>query len=152
MGKIDLLAPEARPLFEAFLAKLDAAAFRYSVVETLRTQAVQEAYCAQGRKPLEEINVLRKKAGLYLMGAAEGKRIVTKTMNSVHLSGKAADIVPVVDGVIPWNITSRETAELWLAFGRLGQEAGLEWGGCWTPLNRYGIGWDAPHYQLLGAG
>jgi hypothetical protein len=72
-------------------------------------------------------------------------------MNSVHFTGKAADIVPVIDGKIPWNIGSREIAALWLAFGRLGQEAGLEWGGSWPPLDRYGIGWDAPHYQLLGA-
>ena len=150
MGKIDLLAPEARSRFESFLLKLDQAGLRYSVIETLRTQAVQEAYYAQGRKPLEEINALRKKAGLYLLGEAEGKRIITKTMNSVHLAGRAADIVPVVDGKIPWNIASRETADLWLAFGRLGGEAGLEWGGNWAPLAKWGIGWDAPHYQRLG--
>jgi peptidoglycan L-alanyl-D-glutamate endopeptidase CwlK len=151
MGKIELLAPEARPCFDSFLRKLDLAGFRYSVVETLRTRAVQEAYYAQGRKPLAEINELRKKAGLYLLGEAEGKRIITRTMESVHLTGRAADIVPVLDGKIPWTITA-ENAELWLAFGRLGREAGLEWGGSWMPLDKFGIGWDAPHYQLLGAG
>ena len=84
------------------------------------------------------------------MGEAEGKRIVTRTMKSVHLTGKAADIVPVVDGKIPW-VIGAENASLWLAFGRLGEESGLEWGGRWKPLDRYGIGWDAPHYQLFGA-
>jgi len=49
-------------------------------------------------------------------------------------------------GKIPWAITGG-SAELWLAFGKLGQEAGLEWGGAWAPLDRFGIGWDAPHYQ-----
>jgi peptidoglycan L-alanyl-D-glutamate endopeptidase CwlK len=151
MGKIDLLAPEARPCFDLFLRKLDAEGLRYTVTETLRTREVQEAYYAQGRKPLGEINALRKRAGLYLLREAEGKRIVTRTMNSVHFTGKAADIVPVIGGVIPWNIASRETAGLWLAFGRLGREAGLEWGGSWPPFDRYGIGWDAPHYQLPGA-
>jgi hypothetical protein len=68
-------------------------------------------------------------------------------MYSVHLTGRAADIVPVVDGKIPWNI-SAGTAEIWRAFGFLGQEAGLEWGGSWQPLDRFGIGWDAPHYQV----
>jgi peptidoglycan L-alanyl-D-glutamate endopeptidase CwlK len=149
MGKIDLLAPEARPYFDSFLRKLDMAGFRYSVLETLRTRAVQEAYYAQGRKPLAEINELRRKAELYLLGEAEGKRIVTRTMESVHLTGRAADIVPVLGGKVPWTITA-ENAELWLAFGRLGREAGLEWGGSWTPLDRFGIGWDAPHYQLKG--
>jgi peptidoglycan L-alanyl-D-glutamate endopeptidase CwlK len=148
MGKIDLLKPDVRMFFEDFINRLDKRGLRYSVIETLRTQAVQEAYYAQGRKPLSEINDLRKKAGLYLLGEAEGKRIVTKTMQSVHLTGRAADIVPVVNGKIPWNITS-DNAELWRTFGRLGQEAGLEWGGMWAPLDKFGIGWDAPHYQKV---
>jgi peptidoglycan L-alanyl-D-glutamate endopeptidase CwlK len=146
MGKLDLLKSDVRRYFEDFISKLEQRGLRYSVVETLRTRAVQEAYYAQGRKPLAEINDLRKKAGLYLLGEADGKRIVTKTMNSVHLTGRAADIVPVVDGKIPWNITA-DNAELWRTFGVLGQEAGLEWGGSWPPLDKFGIGWDAPHYQ-----
>jgi peptidoglycan L-alanyl-D-glutamate endopeptidase CwlK len=148
LSKLDLLNRDVRSYFENFLNKLERNGYQYSVVETLRTQAVQEAYYAQGRKPLAEINKLRKKAGLYLLGKDEGKRIVTQTMQSVHLTGRAADIVPVVDGKIPWNITA-ETAGLWKAFGLLGKEAGLEWGGLWPPFNRFGIGWDAPHYQIL---
>ena len=146
LAKLQLLKPEVQPFFEAFLITLDKEGLRYSITETLRTIEVQEAYYAQGRKPLEEINALRKKAGLYLLGEAEGKRIVTQTMQSVHLTGMAADIVPVLDGKIPWTITAGN-AGLWLTFGKLGQEAGLEWGGTWTPLNKFGIGWDAPHYQ-----
>jgi hypothetical protein len=149
MSKLQLLKPEVRPYFEGFIGRLEQQGFRYSIVETLRTKEVQEAYYAQGRRPLYEINELRKKAGLYLLGAEEGKKIITRTMESVHLTGQAADIVPVVSGKIPWNI-SRDNAELWLAFGRLGQEVGLEWGGAWPPLDRFGIGWDAPHYQYLG--
>jgi peptidoglycan L-alanyl-D-glutamate endopeptidase CwlK len=150
MGKLDLLHPEARPYFEAFLEKLEKEGYPYKVLETLRTVEVQEAYFAQGRKSLEEINALRKKAGLYLLGAEEGKRIITRTMQSVHLTGRAGDIVPVLDKKIPWVITA-ENAGLWLAFGRLGKEAGLEWGGDWKPLDKYGIGWDPPHYQVLAA-
>ena len=145
-GKIELLDSETRRLVEIFLAALEKQNLRYSVLETLRTIEVQEAYFAQGRKPLAEINGLRKKAGLHVIGEAEGKRIITQTMKSVHLTGVAADIVPVVGGRIPWTIAA-DNAELWLTFGRLGQEAGLEWGGTWAPLNSFGIGWDAPHYQ-----
>jgi peptidoglycan L-alanyl-D-glutamate endopeptidase CwlK len=148
MSKLQLLKPEVRPYFEDFIGRLEQQGLRYSIVETLRTKEVQEAYYAQGRRALCEINELRKKAGLYLLGAEEGKKIVTKTMESVHLTGRAADIVPVIAGKIPWNI-SKDNAELWLAFGRLGQEAGLEWGGAWKPFDRFGIGWDAPHYQYL---
>ena len=150
MGKLELLKPEARPYFEDFIGMLEKRGFRYSILETLRTKAVQAAYYAQGRRPLEEINELRQKAGLYLLGAEEGKKIVTKTMESAHLTGRAADIVPVIGGKIPWSF-SKDNAGLWLEFGRLGQEVGLEWGGTWGPLNQFGIGWDAPHYQHLGA-
>jgi len=150
VSKLQLLNSEVLRYFEDFVWKLEQQGLRYTILETLRTIEVQEAYYAQGRRPLEEINNLRKKAGLYLLGAEEGKKIVTKTMDSVHLIGCAADIVPVIDGKIPWNI-SKENAGLWLAFGRLGQEAGLEWGGAWSPYDRYGIGWDAPHYQRLRA-
>jgi peptidoglycan L-alanyl-D-glutamate endopeptidase CwlK len=150
VSKLDLLRPEARPYFDTFLDKLERQGLRYAVLETLRTREVQEAYYAQGRRPLEEINEMRKKAGLYLLGEAEGKRIVTHTLESVHLTGRAADIVPVVDNRIPWAITAGN-AELWKTFGRLGQEAGLEWGGLWLPLDGFGIGWDFPHYQIPGA-
>jgi peptidoglycan L-alanyl-D-glutamate endopeptidase CwlK len=150
MSKLQLLKPEVRKFFEEFTSRLDKQGLPYSILETLRTKEVQEAYYAQGRLPLAEINELRKKAGLYIVGEEEGKKIITQTMESVHLTGMAADIVPVINGRIPWVITG-ENAELWLTFGKLGQEAGLEWGGTWKPLNRFGIGWDAPHYQHSGA-
>jgi peptidoglycan L-alanyl-D-glutamate endopeptidase CwlK len=146
VSKLDLLQPWARPYFDAFINVLEARGLQYSVLETLRTEAVQIAYYAQGRAALEEINSLRKKAGLYLLGAAEAGRVVTHAIHSVHQDGEAADIVPVVDGKVPW-VIARENAELWLAFGRLGQEAGLIWGGIWRPLDKFGIGWDFPHYQ-----
>jgi peptidoglycan L-alanyl-D-glutamate endopeptidase CwlK len=149
--KTDLLIPAVRPYFEAFLHELDRQKFRYSVLETLRTQAVQDAYYAQGREPLEEINRLRKAAGLYLIGQAEAGKIITNARHSVHQDGQAADIVPVLEnGKIPWNFTTQEIADLWKRFGEIGQAAGLEWGGTWKPLDRWGIGWDAPHYQRIG--
>jgi hypothetical protein len=147
MNKIDLLKPEARPFFTTFLSALYKHGLQFYIVETLRTQAVQDAYYAQGRSSLEEINRLRKIAGLYLIEAAEAKKIITQVRYSRHQDGEAGDIVPVLNRKIPWNITS-ENAELWLTFGRLGQEAGLHWGGTWEPLDRFGIGWDAPHYQV----
>jgi len=145
--KTNLLIPAVRPLFEAFLALLDKNGLRYSVLETLRTQETQDAYYAQGRESFEEICRLRKIAGLYPIGKGEAGQVVTRAKHSLHQDGVAADIVPVLDGgKIPWVITS-DNAELWRTFGRLGQEAGLEWGGTWAPLDKFGIGWDAPHYQ-----
>ena len=143
------LKPEARAAVSQFIAALEKAGLRYAVLETLRTQEVQDAYFAQGREPPETVNALRQKAGLRPIGAAEAGRVITKARRSLHQDGIAADIVPVLaNGSIPWNITAPEIAKMWLAFGRIGQEAGLEWGGTWTPLDRFGIGWDATHYQL----
>jgi len=146
--QIALLKPEARPVFESFISSLEKNGLRYVVLETIRTKEVQRAYYAQGRKSLKEINRLRKKADLPLLDAEEAKQTVTKTKYSKHQDGVAADIVPVLEsGEIPWSVTE-ENAQLWRSFGRLGIEAGLEWGGTWAPLNEFGIGWDAAHYQL----
>ena len=146
--KTDQLLPAVRPFFEAFLTALDRSGLRYSVLETLRSQAVQDAYYAQGREPPAEVNRLRKLAGLYAISADEAGRIITNAKHSTHQDGIAADIAPVLaSGKIPWDYGAYK--ELWETFGRLGMEAGLEWGGTWKPLLPCGLGWDPPHYQLL---
>ena len=62
------------------------AAPRVELNETHRSMAVMQAYYAQGRQPLAEINRLRALAGLYLLGAAEAKTPVTWVLpgNSKH--------------------------------------------------------------------
>jgi sporulation-control protein spo0M len=77
MKKLDLLKPAARPIFEHFLTALDKEGLRYSVLETLRSQEVQDAYYAQGRETFNEIIKLRKKAGLYPISLDEARRIIT---------------------------------------------------------------------------
>jgi peptidoglycan L-alanyl-D-glutamate endopeptidase CwlK len=145
---INALDPAFQPVAVDFINRLKEARLRYTVLETLRVMAVHIAYYTQGREPLDTVNEKRTLAGLWLIGEAENKKIVTKTMNSVHLDGKAMDIVPLMpDGKIPWAITTREIADLWKRFGEIGRSVGLEWGGDWKPLDRWGIGWDAPHYQ-----
>lgn len=148
MDKLNALKPSVFPFFQGFIHLLESSGLAYAVLEVGRTQEVQDAYYAQGREPLEAINQKRKKAGLYAIGEAEGKRIITKTRHSVHQDLMAADIVPVLaGGKIPWDYAKYK--DLWLCFGRLGKEAGLEWGGTWEPLLPCGIGWDPPHYQKI---
>jgi peptidoglycan L-alanyl-D-glutamate endopeptidase CwlK len=145
---LNALDPVFQPVAVEFINRLKEAGLGYTIVETLRTLAVHKAYYAQGREPLEAVNRMRTLAGLWLIGEEENKKIVTKTMNSVHLDGKALDVAPLLpDGKIPWNITTREIAELWKRFGEIGISVGLEWGGEWKPLDRWSIGWDPPHYQ-----
>lgn len=143
------MAEAARVPFAAFVEELTERAIAHRILETRRTIATQTAYYAQGRESLEAVNAKRASAGLRPIGEEENGRIITRTMRSLHLEGMAADIVPLADnGRIPWTITE-ETAPLWLAIGEIGEANGLAWGGRWTPLDAYGLGWDAPHYQLI---
>ena len=64
----------------------------FVVTGTLRTPAEQFAYFAQGRLPLEEVNRLRKEAGLSPLNEKENSRTVTRTLDSAHLKGLAFDV------------------------------------------------------------
>jgi hypothetical protein len=150
IDKLNSLKPSVLPFFTGFITKLEKSGLPYFVLETFRTQEAQDAYYAQGRETLDTINEKRKRAGFTPIGAAEGKRIITNAKHSVHQDRQAADIVPILEGEkIPWDYAKYK--DLWLCFGRLGMEAGLEWGGGknWTPLLPCGLGWDPPHYQKI---
>lgn len=147
--KIELLEPSTREKVEKMLHFLDSEKISYKVIETLRTEAVQMAYYAQGRQPLYTVNALRKEAGLFVIDEATNKRIITWTLRSKHLEGKAIDIVPVKDGKIPWNILSQEIADLYIRIGKIGESVGLAWGGRWTPIDKFGLGKDAPHFECV---
>lgn len=149
MTKIELLEPATREKVEKMLHFMDGEKIAYKVIETLRTPAVQKAYYAQGRESLYTTNALRKEAGLYVIDEATNKRIITWTLKSKHIDGKAIDIVPVQDGRIPWNILTKEIAALYLRIGEIGESVGLEWGGRWKPLDKFGIGKDAPHFETV---
>lgn len=147
MTKIELLEPNTREKVEKMLHFMDNEKITYKVIETLRSPAVQQAYYAQGRMPLDTVNSLRKDAGLWAIDEATNKRMITWTMKSKHLEGKAIDIVPVIDGKIPWNILSQDIADLYIRIGKIGEAVGLSWGGRWTPIDKFGIGKDAPHFE-----
>lgn len=70
----------------------------------------------------------------------EGK---SKTLNSRHLTGHAVDIVPLVNGAIPW--------QDWSAFESISKAmkqaahqlgVSMNWGGDWVSFR------DGPHYEL----
>jgi hypothetical protein len=148
---LSALDPSFQPASVEFITSLKEAGLDYTIVETLRTLLVQKAYYAQDQEPLKAVNEKRALAGLWLIGETENRKVITQTMKSVHLDGKALDVAPLMpDGKIPWNINTPEIAAMWKRFGEIGRSAGLEWGGGWEPLDRWGIGWDAPHYQAKG--
>lgn len=141
---VDRLDPELAKRVKAFLAECKRLNIAIGISETLRTVNVQKAYFAQGRESLTNVNVLRKRAGLYLLNMAENSRIVTNTLNSRHISGKAIDLVPLKNGGFWW--TAPE--QVWQEIGALAEKFGLDW--CAGGLGkRWGKGWDNPHFELM---
>ncbi|OAT32551.1 M15 family metallopeptidase [Proteus myxofaciens] len=70
----------------------------------------------------------------------EGK---SKTLNSRHLTGHAVDIVPLVNGSIPWHDWSAfesVSKAMKQAAHQLG--VSMNWGGDWVSFR------DGPHYEL----
>jgi peptidoglycan L-alanyl-D-glutamate endopeptidase CwlK len=150
-SRIKTLDPRFRPFVRALLNRLDREQdLRYAATEWRRTQDHQDALFAQGRRSLEEVNALRKKAGLYLLSARENTYTVTQTRQSSHILGLAVDVCPVIGGRIPWNITTEEEAEAWKRIGAISLSLGLRWGGTWAPISRWGLGWDPAHHEYAG--
>jgi hypothetical protein len=149
IGALDL---GFQPYANAFIDELHRNGVIFRIDETLRTPEVQNAYWLQSRAPLAEVNAARSRAGLYLLDEKENKTTVTWTRDSVHFTGKAIDIVPLIRDekrgwVVPWDYV--RYARIWLEMGKIGRSIGLEWGGEWTPLNGTGVGKDPPHYQRV---
>jgi peptidoglycan L-alanyl-D-glutamate endopeptidase CwlK len=138
---INALKPKLAKRATIFCEEMKKQGIDYFVVETLRTQDIQNAYYAQGRKPLDAVNELRKNAGLYLLTENENKNTVTQTLKSNHADGNAIDIAPMKDGKIWWNAPQ----DVWERMGKIGEACGLDWcaggeGKAWH--------WDNPHYEL----
>ena len=135
---VQQLRPDFRDKVIIFLAKLDELGIKYYISETKRTKEVQKCYFAQGRYSLEEVNKLRKEAGLWLITEAENKNKITWTLNSRHIDGSAIDLVPAsATGKPEWNAESYR----WKQIADIGLGLGLTWGGSWQPP-------DNPHWQI----
>jgi peptidoglycan L-alanyl-D-glutamate endopeptidase CwlK len=113
----------------------------YIIYEGMRSHAVQRAYYAQGRESLEDVNALRKAAGLYLLTSMKQNYKITNTMKSQHLLGRAMDVLPMLpNGNTTWDYAHyRKQFEI---IHEAGKSAGLECGWDWKDFP------DKPHYQL----
>ena len=124
---IEKLDPELKKKVEKLLQKLDEKEIQYFIVETKRSQEIQQAYFAQGRKPLEEVNALRKNAGLWAITEKENKNKITWTLLSKHLEGKAIDIAPAIDGKPNWSAPDEDWKEIADVAKELGMNPGYYW-------------------------
>lgn len=119
--------------------------------QTLRSKEEQAAFYAQGRQPVNKVNVLRGLAGLAPITDAENRKKITNAStieNSFHGYGLAFDIA-VTDASgkkIIWNEDSDWNSDGindWFTVGKLADNIpGLEWGGNWSKLP------DPPHFQM----
>jgi peptidoglycan LD-endopeptidase CwlK len=132
------LEPRTRDAAEKALAALKGVGIKVWVNETLRTPETQAAYYAQGREPVDAVNAKRRGAGLWLITQAEN-RVITQTLKSKHLEGKAIDLVPMAaDGGPNWGADKRE----YLKIADVVKLFGFDWGGDWAGS------WDKPHFQI----
>jgi len=138
------LADRARPKFEDMLARLDKelGEERYIAFEGRRNVKKQEAYHAQGREPLEEVNKKRREAGLYPLKSEKENYIITWTLKSLHIDGLAMDVLPTDGAGNPtWDLAHYRAA--FEKIRNCGRAAGLECGADWPEPQK-----DWPHYQI----
>jgi peptidoglycan L-alanyl-D-glutamate endopeptidase CwlK len=113
----------------------------FGVVQGNRTRADQEKLYGQGRTAAQ-----MKAAGLNPALARPDLPVVTKTMNSNHIGGRAVDLAPYVNGKIEWDNSGKLGLypKIAKAMKQAAKELGvpIEWGGDWTSFK------DRPHFEL----
>ena len=143
---ISALQPALAEAVRALLLRLQSEQFPALIIETDRSQEVQDAYYAQGRSGLDQVNTLRRRAGLYEIKERENT-VITHAKISNHTGGNAVDICPEMPdkpGYPWWNAPSW----VWEKLGRIAEECGLDW--CAGGYGQtWGKGWDNPHFELL---
>ena len=100
---------------------------------------------------IEGVRTLERQQTLYAQGRTKPGKIVTWTLKSKHIEGKAVDVVPLIDKKIPW-----DDVLLFVVLGEAMMDAAKELG-----VNiRWGFDWDGdgvyrekgetdgPHFEL----
>jgi peptidoglycan L-alanyl-D-glutamate endopeptidase CwlK len=151
--KVEDLTLEMQRLYGKFKEKMDAAGIPFSLTCTARSYQEQVALYAQGRQSLDEVNALRKLAGLSPI-LSSGNKKVTWTMLSKHLvklndsdlandKSKAFDIVLLKDGKGHWDVkvsVNKNIKPDYIEAGEIGESVGLKWGGRFKSP-------DYPHFE-----
>ena len=83
--KIEDCVPELQGKYQAFKAAMDAAGIPFMITCTARNVKEQIALYSQGRQPLEQVNSLRRSAGLSPISFMENVHKVTWTLHSKHI-------------------------------------------------------------------
>ena len=141
-------------LYTAFDMKMSLAGIPFIVTCTARTTREQIALYAQGRQPLEEVNILRNLARMYEI-KEENNRIVTWTLQSKHLvdfddgdpendKSRAFDIALIRRGTPHWEIkadVNENEIKDYIEAAALGYSVGLRPGAYFRRP-------DYPHFEF----
>ncbi len=84
---------------------------------------------------IEGLRTLERQKQLVAAGAS-------KTLKSRHLTGHAADVVPLVDGRIRWDWPLYHKLAPFIKAAARAENVPIEWGGDWKSFP------DGPHWQL----
>jgi peptidoglycan L-alanyl-D-glutamate endopeptidase CwlK len=144
--RIEDLCPAVQVKCKEFLDLCRLKGISLIITSTLRTKAEQLAYYAQGRGDLKFVNNLRKIAGLGPISASDNRRIVTKTLTSIHEFGCAFDVAISRAGTVIWEIKADINANNipdYEEIGKIGESLGLRWGGRFTSR-------DYVHFEYTG--
>lgn len=149
---IEDMHPWLHDAYQMWKAKMDAAGIPFTITCVLRTPAEQEALYAQGRQPIEEVNRLRRIAGMSELHAKDNLYKVTWTRNSKHFPGKGGKgrafdfaILKPNKKEITWDTKwdmDMDGIPEYLEAANFAKEVGLESGAFWRSP-------DFPHIQLL---
>lgn len=100
---------------------------------------------------VEGLRSIDRQKQLYAQGRTVPGKIVTWTLKSKHIDGKALDVAPIKDGVILWN-----RPDLFQGLAKIMMQAAKDegvaivWGGNWDGDDKPGEKGetDGPHFQL----
>lgn len=104
--------------------------------------------------PLFVVEGLRSKerqAELYAQGRTKPGKVVTWTLQSKHIDGRAVDLAPMINGAIDWSDTKKFDA-IAKAMQDAGKELGVavRWGADWDgdgkPREKGET--DSPHFEI----
>jgi len=101
---------------------------------------------------IEGVRTKERQADLYAQGRTKPGKIITWTMDSKHLTGKAVDVVMLKNGTIDWN-DSKSFEDLGHIMLDTAKQLGvkLRWGYDWDGdgvLKEKGET-DGPHFELV---
>tara|TARA_R100001530_G_C4206103_1_gene126079 strand:+ start:37 stop:558 length:522 start_codon:yes stop_codon:yes gene_type:complete len=117
--------------------------FDFKITQGKRTYDEQFDLWKKGRKWNPELGEETSPEAWEIGGDGS---VVTKTMKSKHLSGRAFDIVALDKGAIDWKDTEKYkkiATHLYKTAKSLGYEKDFQWGGDWK------YNWkDLPHYEI----